>query len=160
MVFGLFQKKRSNKSNKRTNRKLRSKTAKRRRSRRVRGGYNAPLGEAYPGGAMEAGAGDEMEKFMGHQEAFENQGADDGQKTPDMADPVAPPAPTEAGAPAAAGDKMEGGRRRKFRKGRKGYVPELTALALTAANFYGPKGKSRKLRRSRRNKSRRKGGRR
>ena len=64
MVFGLFQKKRSNKSNKRTNRKLRSKTAKRRRSRRVRGGYNAPLGEAYPGGAMEAGADPEMEKFM------------------------------------------------------------------------------------------------
>lgn len=154
MVFGLFQKKRSNKSNKRTNRKLRSKTAKRRRSRRVRGGYNAPLGEAYPGGAMEGG--DDVEKFMGH-EAFANAGADQGEKTPALDPAGAPPAPPAAD---GDGDKMEGGRRRKFRKGRKGYVPELTALALTAANFYGPKGKSRKLRRSRRNKSHRKGGRR
>ena len=160
MVFGLFQKKRSNKSNKRTNRKLRSKTAKRRRSRRVRGGYNAPLGEAYPGGAMENDP--ELEKFMGH-EAFENHaGADAGEATPplDAAHPPAPAPAEGANAEGAHGDKIEGGRRRKFRKGRKGYVPELTALALTAANFYGPKGKSRKLRRSRRNKSRRKGGRR
>ena len=155
MVFGLFEKRRSNKSNKRTNRKLRSKTSKRRRSKRVRGGA---LGYSdYSAGApaeMEAGA----EQFM--MENFENHPpapVDGGVPTPPGAGQP-PQAAPPAAPPAEAGDKMEGGRRRKFRKGRKAYVPELTALALTAANFYGPKGKSRKFRKSRKNKSARKGG--
>lgn len=153
MVFGLFEKRRSNKSNKRTNRKLRSKTSKRRRSKRVRGGALA-YGEYSAAPAVDGGA---EEAFM--MEPFENHPpapVDGGVPTPQGAGQP-PQAPPQA-PPAQGGDKIEGGRRRKFRKGRKAYVPELTALALTAANFYGPKGKSRKMRRSRKNKSARKGG--
>ena len=156
-MFGLGS---SNK--KRTNRKSR-RTSKRRSNRRRQRGGQAGLDEAYGKAAAPAG-GDAKEQFAGLPEAFANHGA---AKEPEHTKAVAgaPPAGTPpAAAPAApvkggAGSKPAsvGGRRRRGSKGRKSFgTGEMTAAALTLANFYGPGAKSRRNRRkSRRNRSQR-----
>jgi hypothetical protein len=154
-MFGLGK---SNK--KRTNRRSR-RTSKRRSSRRQRGG-NADLASAY--GAAPAAGGDAKEQFAGMlPEAFANHGA---AKEPEHTKAVAgaPPAgaPPAAAAPQKGGagagaPPAKGGRRRRGSKGRKSFgTGEMTAAALTLANFYGPGAKSRRNRRkSRRNRSQR-----
>jgi len=140
-MFGVFNR-RSNKSSKRVNRKRR--TSKRRTNRRRQRGGNADYASAY--GSASTGGDDEgfaaREMFANKEEAFEA--------------PVAqmkgeePVQKQEGG----AGKGLLGGRRRR-RGGRKSFgTGEMSAAALTLANFYGPGSANSKSRRNRR-KSRR-----